>query len=650
MTGVDSVVTGPVGATFPVAALTSLTEVPGEPLHNGPPGTVGVTISSGSHPVTGQTVVIQRPIVHQQAREVGIPNPDMAVYHTVSHPPPPPPAHPHHAHHIHHGHAHYTPSQLPPHIAPAIIVGDSTQPASVIQHGPLVTALPPPQLISVGGPHHGVMGVSLAHNISPLDANPNQARVSQIPSAVSLNHDRRYGPVPSDSAVSSSNLSPHYPSSDVESGSAGIRSILARSSANNATVAMLDDGGGPSSVTADTASSDNDSLESNSPGTQFAAILYNGHHFPRYENDSDDYSAVELESGDSVSYRHGRQMSDSSRDGHILTSDPDDSSGISDSDSDVLANPSTLRMINTSSEIVNLPSSSSVNVEAASSSEDQSSSLYVSNETNPGNVSEADMRPLGDEENMSLPPLISINSDSDTAISQAPTPSSVIDLTVSSANSSPSLSELSVSPQRSSTLRDPRIFRDGSSCIISSNLFRESASNEVSVPGVSNMAENNLDRHTFVMTSASDRDPAIGGVSSQSCDFHHSSHSVVQLAQPHPHQQYVALQQQQLQQQIHQQLQQQQHALLHGHNVIHPHANTEQTTQSMFPFPSHLVHGGDNSSVSVPQVSTPTHPSPSPSVAAAAALPLDPSSSVNQHDVHVLAWQQHLAGTVQETI
>lgn len=529
----------------------------------------------------------------------------------------------------------------------------------MIQHGPLVTTLPPPHLISVSGPRHGVVGVSLAHSVPSMDISRNQAQASRVPAAsVSLNHGHGHVQISSDSTLSNSSLSSHYPSSDTESGEADITTMLARTSGSAAVA--LSDGAGPSSVNAESASpSDSDSLESDSPGTQFAAMLYRGRHFPRYENDSDDYSAVELESGDSISYRHGRQLSNSSGESQPLTSDPDDSSGLSDSDSDVLANPSTLRLINTSAATMNVPPSPVVNEEASSSEGlSNSDSRYVSNETDPVDVSEAEMRPTDDEENTSLPPLISINSDSETPLSQVQTPPSVIDLTVSSVNSSPSVSELNVSPHHSSTLRDPRIFRDQSPYIVSSNLFRESASEDVViVPGRSSAAtEDETRRCPFAITSTEERTPVVGGVvNSQSRDFHRSSHSVVQLAQPHTTH-LVAIQQQQLHQRIQRHMHQQQQALLHGHNVVHPHANNvvhprannDPTTQSIFPYSSHVVHGGENSGVVVQQVTTLPHPSlPGVATAAvipAAALPMDPGSSINQ-SVHVLAWPQHLAGT-----
>ena len=705
VTGVDSVVPGAVGGTFPMAALTPLTEVPGEQLHNVPSGTVGVTIGSGGHPVPQQTVVIQRPIIQQPPQEVGLQNHDMAMFHAVSHPPShPPPSHPHHSHHhhIHPGHTHFTTSQIPPLITPAIIVGDGAQPvpvASVIQpgpnmmqpgpnviqagpnmiqpgpnmiqagpnmiqpgpnmiqagpsmiqpapsmiqpgpnmmqSGPLVTTMPPPHLISVNGPHVGVLGVSLGP--SALSLEENQPQVPRRTAAMALTQEHRHALVASDSIGTNSEMDSRFslslnniPTLNIPD-DAVIPSIMARSTAANATVPMASDGAGPSRINADSSlASDSDSVESDSLSTQLAAIFYDGRHFSRYQNDSDDDSSIDISSGPPLSYRLGRgQMSDSSEDNQ-MTSDPDDSSGLSDSDNDVLANPSTLRLISTNAVTVNnTPSPEAIEEPSASGDQPDSETMLIADGSNSIHVSTVEATISLDEEGNTTVHLNTTHSDTGASIANVHTPPSVIDLTASSANSSPGL-EVTVTPNpslalsdprvvrnHSTNLRDPRDVRNPSSCIVSSNPSED----VFIVPHGNDRADGESSRHSaFPATSTSVRTTAVGVQSSQSRDVHHSNHSALQLAQPHTRQHYVP----------HQQHDQ-------AHNILH--ASNDQTTQSVFPFSSHLVHGGERSSVGVQVTSHPPHLPPPTD-----PLQLDTSSSVNQHSVHVLAWQQHLPGT-----
>ena len=682
---------GPVGTTFPMAALTSLTEIPREHLHNVPPGAVAVTIASGSHPVTRQTVVIQQPMVQQQTQEPGMQNQDVAVFQAISHQPPPP----HHPIHMHHGHAQYTPAQ---HIGPTIIArGDGgpqqgpsvlqpgpnvIQPGpSVIQHGPLVAAaVPPPHLISVaGGPHHGsVMGVSLAHSVPSSD--PSQSQVSWRQDAVAVNPEHRRARSMSSEHSNRLGSTSQYPSSlaQTEGESSGLPSSRRTRSSNNATISLITDEPGPSRINPDPASpSDNDSLDSDSPGTQLSSMLYRRRHFAAYDHDSDDSSAVDLDSGDSIPYQHDRQLSDSSGEGHIMTSDGDDSSGLSDSESDEVTNPSTLRMINSNSAVVNVRPSPDVINEGPSSSEVQPGpSVYVLSESNPGD--EVDMeRPSSDHENLNLPPLINISSDSEMPIARAQTPPSIIDLTVSSANSSPNMSEVNASTHRhSSTSSDPRVFRDPSTRVISTNLFNGEPSGEVvMVPAIHQHPHQHQHQHqhavggdieesalsrsnansSFVITSNPEMARVVGVVAtSQSHDFHHGSHSVVQLAQPHSHQHFFALPSQQQQQQQAQPRQPQHthhhapamlqaHASRHGHPRSSEQPPTAAASQSMFQFPQHVAHGSESGGVAMQQVSALPPPGATVPVTAT-AVQLDPGLSGNPHGVHVLTWQQRLPG------
>lgn len=657
VTGVDAVVSGPVGTTFPVAALTSLTEIPPEQLHNVPPGAVAVTIAGGNHPVTGQTVVIQQ--------EHGMQNQDVAVFQAVPHQPHPP----QHPIHVHHGHAQYPPAQ---HIAPAIIArGDGPpqpgagviQPGpSVIQHGPLVAAVPPPQLISVaGGPHHaGVMGVSLAHSGPPqADQNHSWRADNTAINQPENQHSRHMGSDQASRPPSGSQYQPSLAQSNEES--SGLAGPVRSRSSNNATIALISDEPGPSRINPDPASPSEDSEDFDSPGTQLTSMLYRRQHFPHYDNDSDDSSATDLDSGDSLSYQHEHPMSNLSGEGQLLISG-DDSSGLSDSESDEVTNPSTLRMINMNSAVVNvhpLPPPQGT-AESSSSESSVDPSVYVLSEHNPGNQveMEEESESPSDDDNVNLPPLITINlsSDPETPISsQAETPPSIIDLTASSTNSSPNLSEVNNMPgHHAPSSEDQRMYVDRMSRSSRSNLFNRETSGEVLVVPAIRQQQQHHQQHSmaaaatgdvedpshannsFVMNPAPEMAPIVGVVAtSQSHDFHHGTHSVVQLAQPHAHQHFIALQSQQ-QDTTDPSSQHTHHASRHSH-VPPTDQPPQAAAQPIFQFPQPAPHAGEGGGVAIQQVSTLPPPG--------AVAPMEPGPpSVNTHGVHVLTWQQRLPG------
>ncbi len=418
--GVESMVTGPSGTTFPIAAIPSLTD-PSEHLHSVPPGAVAVTIAS-ANPVPGQptaaTVVIQQPVIQEAGQ---VPGQDMAVIHAIGAPPLP--------------HGHYqAPAPISAHLAPAIIAAEGTQGAGVMQptgpslgnegvavgryHGPIVAALPP-HLVSVGAPQHNVVGVSLDYTVPTTDA-PNLMHAERHRAMSHLTPDHH----PTSTMMQTGAVaapSSHFPSHE---------ETLPVISQGQEAHQLLSNSAGPSRALDSDATSDNDSLDSNSPSRNFTSMFYRGRPFPQFDNDSDD-SSDNMESGDSMLYRRQGDLSDLSPESQLSS---DESASPSESESDSPTNPSTLRLINGNTATVVISPVSDIlrSPGEAESSGEILNSTFDSDENNQSNTAEIEGATSSDESDpLSLPVLINI-SDSDSLTSHTTTPTSIIDLTTSS--------------------------------------------------------------------------------------------------------------------------------------------------------------------------------------------------------------------------
>ena len=402
VTGVDSIVAGPNGAAFPVAAIPSLNDVPSEHMHPVPPGAVTVTIPSGN-PVPGQApppaaaVVIQQSVVHP-SQEANTQAQDMAVIHTITAPP----------------HGHFQAPSIPAHIAPAIITAEGAQgPAGppvaaegMRYHGPIMTALPP-QLVSVGAPQHNMVGVSLDYALNATTAAP----VAAPPPPAAREHSDRH---------SRTHARDHRSEARPDSVATHSRTLRDPRLAMRH-VAHFNDGAGPSRALDSDTTSDSDSLNSDSPRQNF---FYGSQAYPQFDNDSDD-SMENPESNDSMMYR---------------PSDADDSSSPSDSENNSPTNPSTLRFI--TGNAANVVSAMD---NMASPANESGSDSFLTDESVNAEQGDTDMAnsPDDDSDSLSLPVLINISDSSDGLNSHlsTPTPTNVIDLTASPGADSPSVSE-----------------------------------------------------------------------------------------------------------------------------------------------------------------------------------------------------------------
>lgn len=603
---VDSMVPGPNGAPFPVAAIPSLADVSAEHLHNVPPGAVAVTITS-ANAVPGQpsgaTVVIQQSVMHpSQEAAVVHQNQDMAVLHTIGGPPPP--------------HAHY---QTPAHIGPALIAAEGVQGAGLVggegvavgrYHGSLVTPLTS-QLVP---PQHNIMGVSLDYSVTSTDS-PQSHRVRMLAHEQAHTHNMDGGATSRFPRRQSDNALP--------------ATSRSRMLAESRALAMMNDGAGPSRSMDSDSASDNDSMDSNSPGRNFASIIYGVHRFPTYDNDSDDLSeaAIELESNDSMLHRHGIGLSPDSQ----MSSDADESSSPSSvSDTSSPTNPSTIRHIssNAATRMVSpvsdlLPAAGTLN--SADFEED-------------GNIS-TDTGTSSDEPGpLSLPVLINL-ADSDTSLVST-SPASVIDLTTT--DSRPS--ESNTSPPSSTNMT---VHVSSQSQQMGSHSYGETAPpsflpiiNHVAESAVFRPAQQSLETDGEVLQVISRHESArhYGAPVSlqrqvvmesnivESQEVQLVNHGVVQITQPHSHghaSQIYAQQGQLGPGHTHIIQQQPLHAFSH-----HAH---EHAAQQVFPgYSAHLPLSSE-----IQQVST------LPPLAAP-VLPLEPAVAMGSN-VHVLSWQPALS-------
>ena len=621
--GVDSMVPGHNGTTFPVAAIPSLTD---EHLH---PGAVAVTIAN-TNPVPGQpapaAVVIQQSVVQPNHEASVVQSHDVALIHALSAPPPP--------------HAVYQTPQIPAHIAPALITADTTAGPGLLHnpgppiagegvamgryHGPIVTALPS-HLVSVAPPHHNgvspqhnVVGVSLDYGVSSADTHSvHRTRMLPREQVSGVIHQQTAGP---------SNFSQHD----------GASLRPARIFNESSPLTLFNDGAGPSGSVDSDFTSDNESLDSNSPSRNFASMLYGNQ---PYDSDDSSENPIELESGDSMIYRHSREMSDLSTDSQ-MSSDIDDASS-SDSDSNspsnILISGSTATVvISPVSDIMQSPPThelTSENLDSTFDSSDSSSS--VTNDTEA--VASSD-----DPDTLSLPVLINI-SDSDSLSSHVNTPPSIIDLTTTSSTDSPVPVETNTPtflPSTGSSVNDanqnhpvvnsgtysevlmpnppmfvPVINQQGGDIFVPAH---QNIPNDVEISQI--MPRHEATQHYNV--SAHMQRPV-----SSSTDTTVLNHSMVQITQPH-HNPHIYAPQSQLppghiiqQQPL--------------HNYIH-HTH-DHASASVFPnYPSHMpsAHG----SMELQQV---TALAP----AQAAVVPMESTAAVTMHghgNVHVLRWQQAL--------
>ena len=638
---VDSIVVGPGGTTFPVAAIPSLTEVPGEQLHNVP--AVAVTLA-GANSVSGQptatAVVIQQPVMQPNQEPGGVQGSDMAVIHTIGHPPPP--------------HAHYQPPQLTPHIAPTIITTDGGQTTGVIQNpaAPIggervavgrYVALPS-HLISVGTPQHNIVGVSLDHSNTSADATQMQVeRRSRV-----MPNDYQQG---SSSSESSSNS--HFPShvgpSDQVSGSSHNQIT------NDTRRALYNEGPGPSRNIDASSPSDVDSLDSNSPTRNFASIFYGNQQYSQFDNDiSDDSSEnpIDLESGDSEIFHHERgEMSDLSPESQ-LSSDPEESSSQSESEeSDSPMDPSTLRLINNNTAIVVIsPASDAVSPPISEQVSESLNSTFLSDETGQSDVT-SDTEPLASADDsgpLSLPVLINI-SDSDSLNPQLETPASLINFTPSlSVSNSPNITSSSSSVLPSSSSNPSVHASSQDQPVVSTNSYSEMSHNapvflpvntetevdaEVEVPRI--LVRNQATRY-FGASVSSQRQgqsslmrEAISSTS-QNPDVHLINHQpVMQITQLHPHGHTPQLYTPQghVTQLSGHMLHQQQPP---SHLRNRTHHSRSHTTQPVYPnYPSHVTPG--NVALEVTALPPP-----------AAVVPMEHNQAMAHNSVHVLRWQQAL--------
>lgn len=659
-TGVDSIVAGPNGATFPVAAIPSLTDVPGEHFHSVPPGVVAVTIAN-ANPMPGQpataTVVIQPPPVMQEANGA-VQSQDMAVIHAIGPPPPP--------------HGLYQAPSIPAHLAPAIITAEGPQVAAgVIQnpgppvggngvavgryHRPMMAAIPP-QLVSVGAPPHNMMGVSLDYSMNSADGTQGHANLSR-PRAMAREHQA--GEMMQTEGPSSSS---HFPS-HANQGLPGTPSRN-RILEPQQRLALFNNGAGPSRTLDSDSSSDNDSLDSNSPSRNFASMLYGSRPYPNFDNDSDDSmdNPIELESAASMMYGHSRELSDLSPDSQ-MSSDVDDSSP-SESDSGSPTNPSTLRLINGTATVVISPVSDILQSSATESPGEELNSRYQSDENASNVLTEAEGVASSDESDpLTLPVLINI-SDSDSLNSQVDTPTSIIDLTSSSSLAdSPSIGGDSApaSSQSSLTGNPPSHNQQ----ILESSSYSEMHANapvfvpvintveEVSAPLVASRRET-TGYYVSPQVAVRVNEPATNGSRNQ--QVHVINQPMMQL----PHAQLYAPQARLAAGHAHVITQQQLQPLPHAYNAhhSHSHSNDHHNAQSAYhSYPTHLPpnHTGSGNGGSL-QVQAAARgavvtlaPVPPPR---AAVLPLESTAAtataMGHGNVHVMSWQQALSHQQQQ--
>ena len=581
-TAVDSIVAGPNGASFPVAAMSSLPEVPSEHLRSVPPGAVAVTISSNT-PVPGQppaaTVVIQQPVLQpsQEANPATIQGQDMTVIHTIRAPPAPP-------------HAHYQAPAIPGHIAPAIITADGTQAhTGVLQnpgaseamtvgryHGPIVAALPP-QLVSVGAPQHSVVGMSLDYTV-----NSTQDHSEHLPRAHSRD-DQTTALQTSGSGATPS----HFPShSGAEENM--ITATHSRTLHDPRRLAVVSDLAGPSRSLDSDSPSDNDSLDSNSPGQNF--IFYSGQAY--LDNDSDD-SLDNPESSDSMVYGHDRELSELSADSQI--SSDDDSASPSESEGNSPTNPSTMRFVNSNTAAV----VSSVNNILPDESAREG---FLPDENGNSEPPEAEADNSSSESNpLSLPVLINI-SDSDSLNSHVSTPThSVIDLTMSSVSDSPTVSESAATTSTVPALPNNPTVQTNQQ-VIESNNYNEvdSVSAPVFIPVINQQNTEEIEPPQVIRTreaaeyysaalSATQRATrAEESNTVENQEVHLVSHPVMQMSQVHSHNPQLYTQGQLTSAHAHIITQQQQAPPAHSYTAQRSHDH--RTTQAVYPtFPAHLA-------------------------------------------------------------
>ena len=378
-TVVDSMVPGPNGAPFPVAAIPSLSDVPTDHLHHSvPPGAVAVTITSaGAVPgQAGPTVVIQQSVMPSHD---AVQSQDMAVLHAIGATPP-----------------HYQVPPMPAHMGPAIIAADGAPGQGLM--GPSV---PPgegvaryhvtPHLVSMAPPpsHHNLVGVSLDY----------AGESSQGHSSRTLGREQER---PRGGVATS-----HFTGSEAGRGRGH---------------AMLNDGAGPSGIVDSDSASDNDSIASDSPSRNFASLIYGMNRYSNYDSDDSSDAPVELDSSDSM--LHVGDMSADSQ----LSSDGDDSSPSSVSDTQSPTDPSTVRHIsrNTATVVIS-PAPSPSSAPSSSLNLSLNTTFYTSSdEGSPIATTSAD-----ESGTLTLPVLINIT-ESDSTHVTPPRPTSVIDLTTNS--------------------------------------------------------------------------------------------------------------------------------------------------------------------------------------------------------------------------
>ncbi len=566
VSGVDSIVTGPGGTPFHVAALPSLTEVTSEHMHNIPAGTVAVTLANANS-VPGQpaaaTVVIQQSVIPSNQDSGGLQNQDMAVIHTIAPPPPPP-------------HANYHTSQIPAHMAPAIISTDGNPAARVIQnhhlggdavsvrrfHGPIVAALSP-QLITMGTPQQpSVVGLPADPAVSV--ANANLGHIHHTPGYLPSHSDGR------SEETSHSNID------------------------------VYNDGAGPSRIIESGALSD-DSSTSNSPSRNFASMFYGSRPFNHFYNDSDDSSdnLTEIESSDLEAYPQRGDRNDLSEERQV-SSDLDDSFSQSDSELDSPTDPSTLRMI-------------------------ASSPITVDTHGEVGLTS--DETSVEDSNSLSVPVLINI-SDSDSGNSRVVTPTSLIDLTSSS---SPPIASTSHPFPPSNQVHVP-------SGVLNSVPYNEinTSDGPVFVPIINQHSTGIRDMETQIIAHRetsryydvampTQRPALISDLVAStplSQDTNHSSRPVVQMTQLHPHDHssqiyanhgHVAPSHRHILQQ----------SRLRNNHLYHSHQH-DSVAQSVYPNYSTPNLSTNNGAIEVQQIST------------LQAVPIDTPGA----PMPVLSWQQ----------
>lgn len=624
--GVDSMVPGHSGTTFPVAAIPSLTD---EHLHPVPPGAVAVTIAN---PVPGQpaaaAVVIQQSVMQPNHEAAVVQSHDVAVIHALGAPPPP--------------HAVY---QTPAHIPPALITADVTPGPGLFHnpgppipgegvavgryHGPMVTAIPS-HLVSVAPPHHNgvspqhnVVGVSLDYAVSSADTHSvHRTRMLPREQASGVMHQQGAGPS-------------HFPHHDGAS-------LRARILNESSPLTLFNDGAGPSGSIDSDFTSDNESLYSNSPSRNFASMFYGNQ---PYDSDDSSENPIELESGDSMIYGHGREISDLSTESQMSSDIDDASSSDSDSNSpsDILISGSTATVvISPVSDIMQSPPThelASENLDSTFDSSDSSSS--VTNETEA--VASSD-----DPDTLSLPVLINI-SDSDSLSSHVNTPPSIIDLTTTSSIDSPGTETVQETHTPAPTLLPSA---DSSVHVTNHNhpVVNSGTYSEVLMPNapmfvpVINQQGGDIfvpARHNItsdveisqIMPRHEATQQYSGSVHMQrpvssATDATVMNHAMVQITQPHHNPHMFApqgqippghiIQQQPL------------------HNYVH-HTH-DHATQSVFQnYPPHMPSG--HGSMELQQV---TALAP----AQAAVVPMESNAAVTMHghgNLHVLRWQQALS-------